>query len=99
MEEEDDMPCFGDNVAELMQSKGGNFPMLDEELSDDEKEDYYIKDTDALVVVGKIVFHALSRKSSMPVWRSMSTNKTGTTFSCTTRSCCQPSPWISSGSR
>ena len=38
-----------------------------EELSDDEKEDYYIKDTDALIVAGKIVFPFLLRKKITPV--------------------------------
>lgn len=29
--------------------------MAIEDISDDEKEDFYIKDTDALIVAGKIV--------------------------------------------
>lgn len=53
-EEEEDMPVFGDNLMELMHT-GGKYPMTVEDLSDDEKEDYYIKDTDALIVAGKIV--------------------------------------------
>lgn len=53
-QEEDDMPVFGDNLMEMMNSQGG-YPMAIEDLSDDEKEDYYIKDTDALIVAGKIV--------------------------------------------
>lgn len=54
MEEEDvDMPIFGDNIAEMIQSNS-IYPMAVEDLSDDEKEDYYIKDTDALIVAGKV---------------------------------------------
>ena len=53
-EEEQDMPVFGDNLMEMM-NNGGKYPMAIEDLSDDEKEDYYIKDTDALIVAGKIV--------------------------------------------
>lgn len=45
----------------------GGYPMGAEELSDDEKEDYYIKDTDALIVAGKIVFPFLLRKKITPV--------------------------------
>ena len=52
-EEEEDMPVLGDNLMEMMNSSG-KYPMAVEELSDDEKEDYYIKDTDALIVAGKI---------------------------------------------
>lgn len=48
------MPVFGDNLMEMMNSSG-KYPMAIEDLSDDEKEDYYIKDTDALIVAGKIV--------------------------------------------
>lgn len=48
------MPVFGDNLMEMMNT-GGKYPMAIEDLSDDEKEDYYIKDTDALIVAGKIV--------------------------------------------
>jgi periodic tryptophan protein 1 len=55
-EEDDDMPIFGDNVRELAQKGGGGYPLGADDLSDDEREDYYIKDTDALIVVGKIVF-------------------------------------------
>lgn len=53
-EEDDDLPCFGDNLQDLMNAPG-NYPMAIEDLSDDEKEDYYIRDTDALIVAGKIV--------------------------------------------
>jgi periodic tryptophan protein 1 len=52
------MPVFGDNLMELMHG-GGQYPMAIEDLSDDEKEDYLIKDTDALIVTGKIVNHFL----------------------------------------
>lgn len=52
-EEEEDMPVYGDNLMEMMNTNG-KYPMAIEELSDDEKEDYYIKDTDALIVAGKI---------------------------------------------
>lgn len=64
-QEEDDLPVFGDNLMELMNSQGG-YPMAVEDLSDDEKEDYYIKDTDALIVAGKIVTPHLFRKKSTP---------------------------------
>jgi periodic tryptophan protein 1 len=53
-QEEDDLPVFGDNLMDLMNA-GGQYPMAIEDLSDDEKEDYYIKDSDALIVAGKIV--------------------------------------------
>lgn len=53
-QEEDDLPVFGDNLMELMNG-GGGYPMAIEDISDDEKEDFYIKDTDALIVAGKIV--------------------------------------------
>jgi periodic tryptophan protein 1 len=50
------MPVFGDNIMEMMNTNAnGKYPMAVEDLSDDEKEDYYIKDTDALIVAGKIV--------------------------------------------
>lgn len=52
-QEEDDLPVFGDNLMELMNTNG-KYPMAIEDLSDDEKEDYYIKDTDAIIVAGKI---------------------------------------------
>lgn len=52
-EEEEDMPVFGDNLMEMMNTNG-NYPMAIEDLSDDQKEDYFIKDTDALIVAGKI---------------------------------------------
>lgn len=70
------MPVFGDNLMELMHS-GGKYPMAVEDLSDDEKEDYYIKDTDALIVAGKIVILKLHRKRSSPVYKFMffSSNK------------------------
>ena len=67
MEEEDvDMPIFGDNIAEMIQSNS-IYPMAVEDLSDDEKEDYYIKDTDALIVAGKVVPLCSLRKKNMPV--------------------------------
>ena len=97
-EEEEDMPVFGDNLMEMMNTNG-NYPMAVEDLSDDEKEDYYIKDTDALIVAGKIVRHRLCRKRITRVWRCTSTSRTGTTCLCITRSCSRPSLWIFSGSR
>ena len=87
-QEEDDLPVFGDNLMEMMNSGGGNYPIAIEDLSDDEKEDYYIKDSDALIVAGKIVVLHLVRKSSMQVFKSMFSNTIGTIFSCTIRSCC-----------
>lgn len=95
-EEEEDMPVFGDNLMEMMNTQG-NYPMAIDDLSDDEKEDYYIKDTDALIVAGKIVRLLLVRKRNTRVWRSTCTSRRRTTCSCTTRSCCRPSPWPSSG--
>jgi periodic tryptophan protein 1 len=65
-QEEDDMPVFGDNLMELMNG-GGQYPMAIEDLSDDEKEDYFIKDTDALIVTGKIVTLFLFRIRSIQV--------------------------------
>lgn len=47
------MPIFGDDVNELMNAKS-NYPMAIDDLSDDEKDDFYIKDTDALIVAGKV---------------------------------------------
>lgn len=49
----DDLPAFGNNLAEFGQNQ--HYPMALEDLSDDEKEDYYIKDSDALIVAGKVV--------------------------------------------
>ena len=67
MEEEDvDMPIFGDNIVEMIQSNS-KYPMAVEDLSDDEKEDYYIKDTDALIVAGKVVPLPSFRKNNTQV--------------------------------
>ena len=67
MEEEDvDMPIFGDNIVEMIQSNS-KYPMAVEDLSDDEKEDYYIKDTDALIVAGKVVPLSSFRKNNTQV--------------------------------
>lgn len=98
-QEEDDMPVFGDNLMEMMNSGNGNYPMAIEDLSDDEKEDYYIKDTDALIVAGKIVLSSPFRKKIIPPWKYTSTNNNATTCSCITRSCSPPSHSTSSGSR
>jgi len=92
------MPIFGDNVRELAQ-KGGNYPLGADDLSDDEKEDYYIKDTDALIVAGKIVFLLRFRNKTTPVLKFMSTNKIKTTFLCIMKSCCQLFLLTSNGSR
>ena len=48
------MPAFGDNFMDVVRS-GSQYPAAVEDISDDEKEDYYIKDSDALIVAGKIV--------------------------------------------
>lgn len=64
-EEDDDLPVFGDNFQDLMNAQD-KYPLAIEDLSDDEKEDYYIKDTDALIVAGKIVTHLLPRKNNTP---------------------------------
>ena len=85
MEEEDiDMPIFGDNIAEMIKSNS-KYPMAVEDISDDEKEDYYIKDTDALIVAGKVVPILSPRKNNTPVWKSTSTSKNKTTYSCITK--------------
>jgi|JI6StandDraft_1071083.scaffolds.fasta_scaffold224665_2 hypothetical protein len=64
MEEEyDDLPVFGDNVADMVNAHS-QYPLAVEELSDDEREDYYIKDSDALIVAGKVVDLIVSRKRS-----------------------------------
>jgi periodic tryptophan protein 1 len=60
-DEDDDMPVFGDDMAAVMKG-GGPYPMAIEDLSDDEKEDYYIKDSDALIVAGKIVLAGLTQE-------------------------------------
>lgn len=86
------MPVFGDNLMEMMNSNG-NYPMAVEDLSDDEKEDYYIKDTDALIVAGKIVTLILRRKKITLVLRFIFTSRIGTISSCIMRSCSQPSHW------
>jgi len=97
-EEEEDMPVFGDNLMEMMNT-GGKYPMAIEDLSDDEKEDYYIKDTDALIVAGKIVILHLVRKSNMQVFKSTFSSMTGTIFLSIIRSCYQHFLLISNGSR
>jgi hypothetical protein len=73
-EEEEDMPVFGDNLMEMMNTNG-KYPMAVEDLSDDEKEDYYIKDTDALIVAGKIVPLLLPRKKITQVLKSTSMSR------------------------
>ncbi len=93
------MPVFGDNLMEMMNSGNGNYPMAIEDLSDDEKEDYFIKDTDALIVAGKIVLSSPFRKKIIPPWKSTSTNNNATTCSCTTKSCSPHSHSTSRGSR
>lgn len=91
-QEEDDMPVFGDNLMEMMNSGNGKYPMAVEDLSDDEKEDYYIKDTDALIVAGKIVMSSLCRKKITPVLKSTSTSKIETICLYITKSCFLLSP-------
>jgi hypothetical protein len=97
-QEEDDLPVFGDNLMELMNTNG-KYPMTIEDLSDDEKEDYYIKDTDAIIVAGKIVIFLPLRKSNTQALKSMSMNKRETIFMCITKLCFQHSLWTSNGSR
>lgn len=89
-QEEDDMPIFGDNLMEMMNTGNGNYPMAVEDLSDDEKEDFYIRDTDALIVAGKIVSSHLLRKKIIQVWKYTSTNRTETISLYITKSCSQP---------
>lgn len=59
--QDDDLPVFGqdmtnnqgiDNYPDVLLAL---FQMVDD-LEEDEKEDYFIRDTDALIVTGKIVF-------------------------------------------
>lgn len=90
------MPVFGDNLMELMHT-GGKYPMAVEDLSDDEKEDYYIKDTDALIVTGKIVCLSPLRKKITLVFRYTSTSKKRTIYLFITKSCFQPFHSISNG--
>jgi gamma-glutamyl-gamma-aminobutyrate hydrolase PuuD len=90
-QEEDDLPVFGDNLMELMNTNG-KYPMAIEDLSDDEKEDYYIKDTDAIIVAGKIVCLLSFRKKNTRVLKSMSMNKRETISMSITKSCFPPSP-------
>ena len=52
--QDEDLPAFGDNFMDVVRS-GSQYPAAVEDISDDEKEDYYIKDSDALIVAGKIV--------------------------------------------
>jgi hypothetical protein len=85
-QEEDDLPVFGDNLMELMNTNG-KYPMAIEDLSDDEKEDYYIKDTDAIIVAGKIVPLLSFRKNNTPVLKSMSMNKREIIFMYIMKSC------------
>ena len=94
-EEDDDMPVFGDNVRELMLK--GEYPMGADELSDDEKEDYYIKDTDALIVAGKIVSNVLFRKKITQVLKCTCMSRTGTICLCIMKSCFQLFLLTSSG--
>lgn len=97
-QEEDDLPVFGDNLMELMNTNG-KYPMAIEDLSDDEKEDYYIKDTDAIIVAGKIVPLLSFRKNNTPVLKSMSMNKREIIFMYIMKSCSLLFLWISNGSK
>lgn len=50
--------------------------MAIEDMEDEEKEDYYIKETDALIIAGKVVrLSLIFRIRSMPVSKSTSTNR------------------------
>ena len=62
-----------------------HYPAGFEDLSDEDKEDYFIRPEDALVVAGKVVPLRLFRRRSSPAWRSTSTSRTATTCTCTTR--------------
>lgn len=97
-QEEDDLPVFGDNLMELMNTNG-KYPMAIEDLSDDEKEDYYIKDTDAIIVAGKIVIILSFRKNNTQVLKFTSMNKREIIFMYIMKLCSLPFLWISSGSR
>lgn len=75
----------------------GKYPMAVEDLSDDEKDDYYIKDTDALIVAGKIVSFRLFRKKIIQVWKFISMSKKEITYLFIIKLCFQLSLLISSG--
>jgi len=75
-----------------MMNSSGKYPMAIEDLSDDEKEDYYIKDSDALIVAGKIVILHLLRKSSTQVFKFTFSNTKETICLSTIRSCFQLFP-------
>ena len=59
-----------------------------DDLSDDEKDDFYIKDTDALIVAGKVVWNLIKiRKNNTPVFKFMSMNKREITCMFIMKSC------------
>lgn len=67
-------------------------------MSDDEKEDFYIKDTDALIVAGKVVKNLMKiRKNNTPVLKFMSMNKREITCMFIMKSCFHLSHWIFNG--
>lgn len=69
-----------------------------DDLSDDEKDDFYIKDTDALIVAGKVVWHLIKiRKNNTPVLKFMSMNKREITCMFIMKSCFHLSHWIFNG--
>ena len=88
------MPIFGDDINEMMNSKS-NYPMVFsiiikaiEDLSDDEKDDFYIKDTDALIVAGKVVRILIKiRKNNTRVFRFIFMSKKEITCTFITKSC------------
>ena len=45
------MPVFGQDFPNV---DAGNYPEMVEDLEEDEKEDYFIKETDLLIVTGKV---------------------------------------------
>jgi len=50
-----DLPIFAGETHEDIDKHGNQYPEYFEDESDEEKEDYTIKDTDALIISGKIV--------------------------------------------
>lgn len=39
---------------DILNGEPGNYPEMVEDLEEDEKEDYFIKETDLLIVTGKV---------------------------------------------
>lgn len=69
-----------------------------DDLEEDEKEDYFIRDTDALIVTGKIVItSSYFRSKSFLVYKSMFMNKKIIIYSSITKLCYLVSLYLSNG--